>query len=52
MKDGAWWNLRVMSRSKTSRKLWWVIGLVAVLVLIGVGLLAAWWYSDLLLQYD
>jgi hypothetical protein len=31
---------------------WWIIGCTAVVVLVGLALLAAWLYSDLLLQYD
>jgi len=41
-----------MPQLRPSGKRWWIIALVAVLVLIGLGLLAAWYYSDLLLQYD
>jgi hypothetical protein len=41
-----------MSNPKANRKRWWIIALLAVVVLIGLGLLAAWLYSDLLLQYD
>ena len=33
-------------------KRWWIIGAIALVVLIGLALLAAWLYSDLLLQYD
>jgi hypothetical protein len=41
-----------MSNLETHRRRWWFIGLVAVGLLIGLGLLAAWYYSDLLLRYD
>jgi flagellar basal body-associated protein FliL len=41
-----------MPEPKSRRKLWWIIALVAVVVLIALGLLAAWLYQDLLLQYD
>jgi hypothetical protein len=41
-----------MLPSRTNRKRWWIIALVAVVVLAGLGLLAAWYYSDLLLRYD
>jgi hypothetical protein len=41
-----------MPEPKPRRKLWWIIGLIAVAVLIALGLLAAWLYQDLLLQYD
>jgi flagellar basal body-associated protein FliL len=39
-------------RPRRNRKLWWIIGLVALLVLVGIGLLVYWWYSDQLLRYD
>ena len=41
-----------MPEPKSRRKLWWIIAFVAVAVLIALGLLAAWLYQDLLLQYD
>lgn len=39
-----------MARPK--RRVWWMIAILGVVVLIGVGLLAWWVYTDLLLQYD
>jgi hypothetical protein len=41
-----------MQNPKPGRKVWWIIALVAVAVLIALGLLAAWLYQDLMLQYD
>jgi hypothetical protein len=41
-----------MSNPEPNRRRWWIIGLVAVVILVGLGLLAAWYYSDLLLRYD
>jgi ferric-dicitrate binding protein FerR (iron transport regulator) len=41
-----------MPPSRMNRKRWWIIVLAAVAVLAGLGLLAAWYYSDLLLRYD
>jgi hypothetical protein len=35
-----------------NRRRWWIIGGVALVVLVALALLGAWLYSDLLLQYD
>jgi hypothetical protein len=44
--------MKRVERPKRRRKLGWIIALVAAVVVLGLVLLVAWWYSDLLLKYD